>query len=155
MTEEDLLDASVVTMSLNPSEAPRFPAVKILIVDDHEEGARALQNLIEVSWKMPEWPLNIVRASTLQDGLMHASDANCTFLDLDLPDSTPENTVAHIKCFPPPVTVLTGHAGMGAKCLEAGAEYVFEKGAVEALIPSLFASLQKDLIRRFYEVYGK
>lgn len=157
MTGEQIIDPSIVTVSRRPSHITHFPEVKILIVDDNQDGARALSNLIESQWKMDDWPLRIVVATTMAEALHEAKDSNATFLDLELPDSPVEETIGRIHLFQPPVIVLTGHEDetVDRRCKDAGADYVYIKGLIEGLIPSLFESLQKDLIRRFREVYGK
>jgi len=123
---------------------------KVLIVDDHRENAAALAMLIEASWKLPGDEMKVVVVHTMEDARKERDDSNVTILDLDLPDSSPEDTMAEIKNFPPPVIVLTGCAddALSAACMVAGAAHVFIKGSLMGFIPTFFKALQLDVLRR-------
>lgn len=135
---------------------PKMPIVstiKVLIVDDDEEGSLALGRLIKASWKLDDVPLEIVCTHTMDDGLKEAAGANCTILDLNLPDSQPPDSIAKIKAFPPPVIVMTGDddPSTTAQCMCAGANGVYVKGALLGFIPALFKALQQDVVRRMQD----
>ena len=127
--------------------------VKILIVEDDLDSREGLARYIRACWGLPDIPLDIICVETLAEGLNHAASANVTFLDLELPDSTNENTMRHIRDFQPPVIVMTGTSDTDtiASCMEHGADSVFIKGTVIGLMPKLFETLQHDVVRKAQE----
>lgn len=124
--------------------------IKVLIIDDSAECSFALAQLIRVCWKLPEDEMVIICVATLADGLREGQDANVTILDLELPGSSPEETIEAIPKFRPPVIVLTGYAddALSVKCIAAGATHVYIKGSLMGFIPTFFKALQQDVIRR-------
>lgn len=127
-----------------------LPSMRALIVEDDAQNRELLRRLLIACWKIPEVPLEVVAVGTLQEGLDNAPGANVTILDLSLPGSDVEHTLAQIRNFMPPVIVLTGSddPDITSQCLAAGANHVFVKGSATGLIPAVFESMQKDLIRK-------
>lgn len=127
--------------------------MKILIVEDDPDNREGLMKFIKVCWGLPDVPLELVVTSRLDEALLHAPSANVTLLDLILEDSDMENTLLHIKDFRPPVIVMTGtdDPALIAACMEHGADHVFIKGTVIGLMPKLFETLQRDVVRKAQE----
>ena len=131
--------------------------MKILVVDDNAESRRGLKQLIEINWKLPDVPLDVVCVGTMAEGLREAQDASVTILDLSLPDSSLDESIDKIVLFPPPVIVMTGYsdADITARCMANQAAHVFIKGSLIGFIPSFFRALQQDVVRRAESRYAQ
>lgn len=80
--------------------------LKVLVVEDHEDAARAMCNLLT---RRLGGTVECEFATTLSDGLAKAIkfNADITILDLMLPDKSVQEVIESIPHFPPPVIVVT------------------------------------------------
>lgn len=129
-----------------------------LLIDDDPTATELVAQLLRTAWKIEIEPLEIKTARTLQEGLALAPAANITILDIELPDSDAEQTIASIHLFRPPVIVLSGHTSddpygrdLSIRCIAAGAAHVFCKGLIKGLRALFFELMQKDILRRALE----
>ncbi len=122
---------------------------KVLIIDDHEPIRESLMRRVKQAWKSFDYELEITAVSTLAEGAAEASTANVTILDLELPDSSEQETIQKIPLFRRPVIVVTGSIDPMVKldCLSQGADYVLIKGHLESFIAVFFEALQRDIYR--------
>lgn len=114
----------------------RSPSVlHLLLVDDNAQWARAVIQLIEGSIpqsnRLVRWEASIVSALAA----LKEFPADRVWLDLDLSDSRPNETIERIQDFPEPVYVLSDHfdkenplaSKMAMSCMEAGAHRCYTK----------------------------
>lgn len=155
-----MIHFSVKTNPADASDTDR--RLRILLIEDNGDQRRSLAALLQrrIAERITLAQVEIITASLLQEGLGLAATANCTVIDLDLPDSDRQNTIACIHMFRPPVIVTTGDDDRKTEtdCLSAGAEAVFVKGAFfpaddgdtdknKDLCRAVVQCLMKDLLR--------
>lgn len=130
---------------------PQDPRFRILIVDDQEGVHDLLRRIFElrIGKMITAARVEVVSAFSLKEGLSMADGANVTILDLQLEDSSPDNTIAHIHHFRPPVIVMTGDGRdeTRERCKEQQAAYVFVKPNTAGLIQAVVDCLWEDLRR--------
>ncbi len=115
--------------------------LRVLIIDDNAEWASQVRRVIER--RLPDGSREVKWASTMAGAreLSASFQPHITLLDLDLPDSSPDETIESIKHFIPPVFVLSAFANRDArsddllwmKCAEAGAERVYTKDVISVM----------------------
>jgi CheY-like chemotaxis protein len=137
---------------VNPSGVQEpFPTIRVLIVEDSAVDRETLKKLltVKVRSRLTLARVEIILADSMSEGLIHASVANCTILDLCLRDSDQNQTIARIKDFRPPVIVVTGidDPDTERQCIAAGAEHVFVKGQIHGLVTRVVDCIVKDLLR--------
>ncbi len=154
-----MIHFSVKTNPADASDTER--RLRILLIEDNEDQRRSLAALLQrrITDRITLAQVEIVATATLAEGLLLADTANCTVIDLDLPDSEPAQTISAIRKFRPPVIVTTGDDSKQTEtdCIAAGAESVFVKGDMLALegdndknkdlCRAVVQCLMKDLLR--------
>lgn len=122
--------------------------LRILIVDDDFNGASSLARLLTLRITIEQRPLEVTMVQTMEEGLKYAALANVTILDLDLPDSTPSQTLDAIRLFRPPVIIMTGHddAILRAQAKINGAEAFMVKGQIIGLCGIVIEAILKDIL---------
>lgn len=107
----------------------------ILIIDDNASWAEGVKRIFET--RLPESNRQVRWESSMSAGLqaLKSFHADVVWLDLDLPDSRPYETIPRIKEFPSPVYVLSDHfdkkhptaSAIATECMKAGAHRVYPK----------------------------
>lgn len=130
--------------------------LRVLIVDDNAEWANQVRRLIER--KLPASGREVVWESTLAGALdsQKTFKPDITLLDLHLPDAGPDESIAAINEFIPPVFVMSA-VGMEdelefdrikLRCIKAGAVRVYSKDSL--VIFFLVGELvQEHLVNRY------
>lgn len=120
-------------------------------MEDDEAQSKALVKYLATNLLL-EAEVEYTCVNTLQEGLKLSDNEgfHATIMDLEFPDSSADNTLLHIRKFPQPVIILTGHYSeeFVLKCTMAGAAYVFPKGEMSGLIMELLTALCQDLRNR-------
>lgn len=152
-----MIHFSIKTNPVNDGDHDR--RFRILLIEDNADQRRSLAALLtrRIAERITLAQVEIVATATLEEGLELAASANCTILDLKLPDSDRINTIASIRKFRPPVIVTTGDDDKQTEteCIAAGAEMVFVKGEMfsedsdknKDLCRAVVQCLMKDLLR--------
>ena len=105
--------------------------IRTLVVEDNPTDALLLKEALA---EIPGAVFETTWVERLADALprLEQTRFDLVFLDLNLPDSDPPNTLARLGCFLPeaPVIVLTGLEidAMGLKAIEMGAQDYLVKG---------------------------
>lgn len=124
---------------------------RILLVEDDAANREVLTKLLkkQIAEKITLAKVEIDAVATLEAGLALADTANCTILDLNLPDSESTNTITSIPRFRPPVIVITGDDDLDVAkaCKTMGATKVFVKGQINGLCSAVIDCLVEDLLR--------
>lgn len=128
-----------------------IPTVRILLVEDNGHDRETLVKLLNrrIGEQITLARVEVIAVATLAAGLGQAEIANCTILDLLLPDSDRPCTIGNIGRFRPPVIVTTGDDDPETErqCILAGAEHVFVKGQIHGLCNAVLHCIMKDLLR--------
>lgn len=125
--------------------------MKILIVDDNKEWRESLIRFIRRGLEEHISKLWFFEASTMAEAMEHlhsgALVADITLLDLSLPDSTKEETLARIMEFPPPVIVTSADDDiiLRAAAFAAGARGYFGKDNIIRLCARIADVRLQDL----------
>ena len=108
-------------------------SIDILLIEDNPGDARLIQEMLrevkEVDWR-------IIHVDRLETGLdvLTTKPFDVCLLDLGLPDSSSDTTIAQIGCFfKLPILVMTGRddAATGIQALQNGAQDYIVKGTVD------------------------
>ena len=131
--------------------------MKILIVEDHVESARALDKLLTEKF---QGQAECFVASNLVEGLKLNREFNIdiTLLDLCLPDASIEEVILSIRRFSQPVIIVTSisdeNHDLEIKCYENYAQNFFTKEELrEEIYNNMGASLVSSVTKSFYREY--
>lgn len=120
-------------------------AVRVLLVEDDDADALLVQREL-AAW--PRHQFRVERARTLaQVSQLWRPDHDVVVLDLDLPDSSGQDTLREVllRCHDRPVVVLSHHGGTedALASLRNGAEDYVCKGSIEQIARSIAFALER------------
>lgn len=145
--------------------SPELKKLRVLIVDDNAEWAQIVRRVIER--RLPDSSREVRWESTMKSAKEALLDfkPDVTLLDLEMADSTPEQTIEAIRLFNSQRAVFIVSAHVFAQddaatdillleCMKAGAENVYSKDSVSIMF------LVRDIVithmrHTFHHIYRK
>lgn len=128
--------------------------MKILIIDDDQGWRETVIRFIRRGMGDHLSNLWFYEAGTMQQAISlinspEAADINITLLDLNLPDSSKEETLAMIPSFPPPVIVTSSDDADETrhKAFAHGARGFFGKGNIRRLLDDIAAVRLQEICK--------